>query len=321
MKKSTNLGLFFGFAAGLLWSFTFLAPKISGKFSSTEILLGRYISFFIISLFFFSLRKIYLFFKENPSFLKEALIITIVGFSGYYFLLIEAVRLIGVPVTSFTMGMVPVTIILFSGNFKKNLKLYALPLLCIILGMLTLVLNDQSADESPKTTGEMIMGGILALASLSSWTYYALRNARFLKEHPKVKSKDWASALGILALPTVLLFLIIETGFRAKSFYIVEASTEELWLFLATSLAIGVGSSWLATICWNIAGTMISKELLGQMVVSETCFAIVLNVIYEKRFFHPAELVAVTLLSLGVALASSPSFVKKQINRWKQNQS
>lgn len=302
--KSSNLGLFFGLSAGFLWSFTFLAPKATWQFSSTEILLGRYVAFFIISLFFFPVKKIYNFFKENPRFLKQALIITTAGFSGYYFLLIEAVRLVGVPITSFTMGMVPVTMVLFSGDLRKNLKLYFLPLSCIVLGMLSLVINDILRLNSNKDLEELIWGGLIALSALASWTYYALKNSRFLLEHPQVKSKDWASALGFLALPTVVLFLIIEGIFRNKTFYLPQASTQEVWIFIATSLAIGVGSSWLATICWNLAGSLMSKELLGQMVVSETCFAILLNIIYEKRFFHTAEIVALILLSLGVALAA-----------------
>ncbi|MFA5584759.1 MAG: hypothetical protein WDA09_11145 [Bacteriovoracaceae bacterium] len=85
--SKTSVGFLFGIIAGFLWSFTFLAPKITHQFSSTEILLGRYVFFFIISLFFFSLKKVYYFLVKNPKYLREALIITNAGFSGYYFLL------------------------------------------------------------------------------------------------------------------------------------------------------------------------------------------------------------------------------------------
>ncbi len=299
--SKTSVGFLFGISAGFLWSFTFLAPKITQQFSSTEILLGRYVFFFIISLFFFSLKRVYYFLIKNPMYLREALIITISGFSGYYFLLIGAVKFIGVPFTSFTMGMVPVTMILFSGDLNKSLKTYWPSLFCIISGMV--ILLSESSESEIRTTQDKILGSILAFASLASWTYYALKNKKFLLRHPEVKNKDWASVLGFLALPTVILFLIIESTYEAKTFYLLEANPAEIGIFLASSIAIGIGSSWLATVCWNIAGTMLSPQLLGQIVVSETCFAIIINSVYEGRQLFLTEMAAMGLLLTGVVLS------------------
>lgn len=299
--NNTSIGFLFGIMAGFLWSFTFLAPKITRQFSSTEILLGRYIFFFIISLFFFSLKNIYHFLKKNPRYLKEGLIITISGFSGYYFLLIGAVKFIGVPFTSFTMGMVPVTMILFSGDTLKSVKHYWPSLLFIISGMAILLF--ESSDTEVRTTQDKIIGVALAFTSLASWTFYALRNKNFLLRHPEVKNKEWASIMGFLALPTVILFLLIESTYEAKTFYILDAKSTEIWVFLASSIAIGIGSSWLATICWNIAETLLKPQLLGQIVVSETCFAIMINSLYEGRHLFLTEIIAMLLLLTGVVFA------------------
>lgn len=303
--KSKNLGLFFGLSAGFLWSFTFLAPKISYQFTSTEILLGRYLIFFMISLAIFPLPKLIRFFKNHPSFLKEALITSTLGFSSYYFILVESVRLVGVPFPSFTMGLVPVTMILLAGNFRRNLKLYRTTLICVFLGMLTLAVKDISEiNYAEKDLLDVMTGIALAFLALASWTYYALRNVKFLSDHPYLKSKDWSSILGLFALPTTLICLMIESLFRSQSLYIFQASSQEIGTFVACALAIGIGSSWLATYCWNIAGSILTKEMLGQMVVSETCFAVILNVLYEKRMPYPAELIALLLLSTGVAFAA-----------------
>lgn len=299
--SKTSVGFFFGIIAGFLWSFTFLAPKITHQFSSTEILLGRYVFFFIISLFFFSLKKVYFFLVKNPKYLREALIITIAGFSGYYFLLIGAVKFIGVPFTSFTMGMVPVTMILFSGDMLKSMRKYWPSLLCIISGMVILLL--ESSESEIRTIQDKTLGAALAFASLASWTFYALRNKQFLLQHPEVKNKEWASLLGFLALPTVILFLIIENTYEAKTFYLFQANPREIGIFLASSIAIGIGSSWLATVCWNIAGTLLSPQLLGQIVVSETCFAIIINAVYEERQLFLTEMSAMGLLLTGVVMS------------------
>src|SRR5690606_12337549 len=115
--------------------------------------------------------------------------------------------------------------------------------------------------------------------------------------------KEWASIMGFLALPTVILFLLIESTYEAKTFYILDAKSTEIWVFLASSIAIGIGSSWLATICWNIAGTLLKPQLLGQIVVSETCFAIMINSLYEGRHLFLTEIIAMLLLLTGVVFA------------------
>lgn len=303
--KNQNLGLFFGLSAGFLWSFTFLVPKVLGNFSSTEILLARYIVFCFISLCFFPLPRFIAFFKKNPSLLKEAIITTLVGFSGYYFILVESIQLIGVPLPSFIVGLVPVTMILFSGNLQKNIKDYRLTLICVLLGMLFLAGKDLSqVNLQTKSVLDVILGLALALTALTSWTYFALRNVNFLTSHPSISSKDWSSILGILTLPITLILLLIESAVRPKSFYLLEASTNEIWLFIICIIVIGGGASWIAMYCWNMAGARLSKEMLGQMLVCETSFAVILNVLLENRMIYVSELAAIVLLSAGVMFAS-----------------
>lgn len=303
--KNQNLGLFFGLSAGFLWSFTFLVPKVLGKFSSTEILLSRYIVFCLISLCLFPLPKLFTVFKNNPSFLKEAIITTILGFTGYYFILVESILLIGVPIPSFIMGLVPVAMILSSGNLKKNIKSYRLTLICVILGMIFLTGKDLSVmNFQSKSIFHVVTGIGLAFTALASWSYFALRNVHFLSKHPEISSKDWSSILGVLTLPITLLFLLIESAFRSKSFYILEAPSSEVWFFIACIILLGGGASWVAMVCWNKAGSYLSKEMLGLMIVSETSFAVILNVFLEKRMIYLSEFAAIALLSAGVLFAS-----------------
>lgn len=303
--KNQNIGLIFGLSAGFLWSFTFLVPKVLGNFSSTEILLARYVVFCFISLCFFPLPKLLSFFKKNPVLLKEAIITTIIGFSGYYFILVEAIHLIGVPLPSFIVGLVPVTMILFSGNLKANIKNYRLTLICVLLGMIFLAGKDLSQmNLEGKGILHIVFGLGLAFLALTSWTQFALRNVTFLKRHPEVSSKDWSSILGILTLPITLLLVLVESAVRPQKFYLLEASSSEIWIFIACIILIGGGASWIAMYCWNIASSRLSKEMLGQMLVCETSFAVILNVLLENRMIYISEVAAIVFLSAGVMFAA-----------------
>ena len=303
--KNQNLGLFFGLSAGFLWSFTFLVPKVLSHFSSTEILLARYFVFCLISLCLYPLPKLVTFFKKNPSLLKEAIITTIVGFSGFYFILVESIRLIGVPLPSFILGLVPVTMILFSGKLQENIKSYRLTLICVFLGMLFLAGKDLSEmNLQSKSIYHVLLGLGLAFTALASWTHFALRNVNFLGNHPEISSKDWSSILGVLTLPITLFFILIESAVRPQTFYILEAPSSEIWFFILCIILVGAGASWVAMFCWNKAGSHLSKEMLGQMLVCETSFAVILNVLLEKRMIFLSEFAAIVLLSAGVLFAS-----------------
>jgi drug/metabolite transporter (DMT)-like permease len=65
-------------------------------------------------------------------------------------------------------------------------------------------------------------------------------------------------------------------------------------------LATGAGSAWLATILWNVASQRLSASLCGQLIVSETLFALAYSFAWDGRWPAPAQWAAVVLFTLGI---------------------
>ena len=65
-------------------------------------------------------------------------------------------------------------------------------------------------------------------------------------------------------------------------------------------LGIGFGSSWLATILWNIASQRLSASLCGQLIVSETLFALLYSFMWDKRWPTITQWTAAALFTAGI---------------------
>ncbi|HNZ92301.1 MAG TPA: EamA/RhaT family transporter, partial [Acidovorax sp.] len=77
-------------------------------------------------------------------------------------------------------------------------------------------------------------------------------------------------------------------------------ATPGIAFFLLLCLAIGFGSSWLATILWNLASQRLSASLCGQLIVSETLFALVYSFAWDGHWPAPAQWAASVLFTLGI---------------------
>jgi drug/metabolite transporter (DMT)-like permease len=64
--------------------------------------------------------------------------------------------------------------------------------------------------------------------------------------------------------------------------------------------ATGLGSAWLATILWNIASQRLSASLCGQLIVSETLFALFYSFAWDGQWPSPAQAAACVLFTLGI---------------------
>jgi drug/metabolite transporter (DMT)-like permease len=140
-----------------------------------------------------------------------------------------------------------------------------------------------------------VRGLLFALVSLACWTAFALLNAAWLKRHDEVRVTDWANWLG-LATGAGALVLWLAAGSSAASL----PSRPHAGLFVAVALGTGAGSAWLATILWNVASRRLSASLCGQLIVSETLFALAYSFAWDGRWPAPAEWAAVVLFTLGI---------------------
>lgn len=75
------------------------------------------------------------------------------------------------------------------------------------------------------------------------------------------------------------------------------------WLGLfAMAVATGIGSAWISAWLWNIASRLLPMALAGQLIVSETLFALLYAFLLDGRWPQAHEAAAIALVIAGVML-------------------
>jgi drug/metabolite transporter (DMT)-like permease len=218
---------------------------------------------------------------------------SVLGFTGYYLLLVLAIRDAGTEVPSLVIGTIPIWVMLLGKPGHLRWAALAPGILLTAAGLGLMTFSPQAGSGA---VGPHYWRGILwACASLASWTAFALLNARWLKKHPEVSATDWANWLG-LATGAGALVLWAAAG----SDWQAMRARPDAPLFLALVLATGAGSAWLATILWNVASQRLSASLAGQLIVSETLFALAYSFAWDGRWPAPAQWAAAALFTLGI---------------------
>ena len=136
---------------------------------------------------------------------------------------------------------------------------------------------------------------LFVAGSLVCWTVFAILNSAWLKRHPEVNATDWANWLGVA------------TGLGALGMWLVAGSDAGMLAarpdrvtFVLLCVVAGVGSTWLATILWNMASQRLSASLCGQLIVSETIFALLYSFAWDGRWPTLVQLTACVLFTLGI---------------------
>ena len=223
-----------------------------------------------------------------------ALGLSVLGFSGYYLLLAFGIVAAGTEVPSLIIGTIPVWMMLLGR--PAGLRMRAL-LPGLVLTGAGIALMIWGAWSTQHREGGVHFGwGIaLALGAMVSWTIYGLLNAKWLQRHTELNATDWANWLGIsTGLGALLLWLVAGSDMAT-----LKAQPDGM-LFVWIALAGGFGSSWLATILWNIASQRLSASLCGQLIVSETLFALLYSFVWDGRWPQATEWVAALLFVLGI---------------------
>ncbi len=298
-------GILAGLLAGAFWGFSFLTPKILFNFLPIEISLGRYFFFALASFIFilFNIKHL----KGWQTFKSHlmAFFLSLCGYSVYYVLLTTSVQKSGITVSSLIIGLLPLTIALASRE-KANFKIrFRFSLLLIFVGIMLLNLDFFTANFWMEGK-DYFWGVILAFIALIVWTAFAVINSSYLKKNPKISSRGWASLLGIYSFITMtLIIFILDPDFSLQNLVI----RENFYLYIGWMVLAGLGSSWLATWLWNIASSRLPTSLTGQLIVSETVFALLYGFIYHKSLPQGLEAFSILILISGVWLGAS-SFKK-----------
>ena len=284
-------GIVAGLVAGALWGLVFVAPRMVTGFGSVDLTAGRFVAYGAVAATVCALGRRPL---PTASQAVAALAMSILGFTGYYLLLVLAIRDAGTEVPTLIIGTIPIWVMLLGkpGDLRWAALVPGIVLTAAGLALMTLAPQANATTAPAPHFGR---GLLFACASLACWTAFALLNAAWLKRHAEVRVTDWANWLG-LATGAGAIVLWLAAGSDAAQL----RAQPDLGLFVVLALATGAGSAWLATILWNVASRRLSASLCGQLIVSETLFALAYSFAWDGRWPTPAQWGAVVLFTLGI---------------------
>ena len=266
--------------------------------SAVDLTAGRFVSFGAVSALamLLALRT-----RRLPN-LQQAMAavgMSVLGFTGYYLLLVLAIQDAGTEVPTLIIGTIPLWMMLLGKppglTWKVLAPGIALTATGLALMMLVNIHGDTLAQGTGATDANYWRGIGYALAAMLSWTVFGLMNSTWLKRHTDVNATDWANWLGVATgIGAVLLWFA--TGSDVKVLLALDHSA-----YIATiCIVTGIGSAWLATILWNVASQRLSASLCGQLIVSETVFALVYSYAWDAQWPGALAVTACILFILGI---------------------
>ena len=302
-------GLLYALLAGLMWGLIFVGPLIVPEYPAVLQSMGRYLALGLIALPLAWLGRARLRQLAAKDWLT-ALALTMMGNLIYYLCLASAIQRTGAPVSTMIIGTLPVVIPVFANLLYSHrdgriawrrlapaLALIGIGLLCVNIAEL----NQEQPDFSAWRYGS---GIALALISVVCWAWYALRNARWLRENPDKHPMMWATAQALVTLPVSLL------GYVAACFWL-QGPTPSFALpfgprpavFLGLMAALAVLCSWVGALCWNAASHRPPTVILGPLIVFETLAGLLYTFILRQEIPPLLTLSGIMLLVIGVVSA------------------
>lgn len=301
-------GIIFAIISGFLWGLIFVGPLLIPEYPSVLQASGRYIAFGVISLLL-SWHDRKRLSALLPQDWLEAVKLVLAGHLLYYTCLASAIQRIGAPISTAIFGLLPIIMTIITHiipSNKQNLdqKLsndtVVMSVLVIGAGLLCVNIAEFKSIYCTYNIWEYLSGIVLALISVISWSWYALRNAYWLQMHPNDKPITWANAQGIVTLPLscfIYCIICIYLNCFQKTFILPFGPRPNLFIFLM--ILIGFCCSWLGTFCWNEASQRLPTTLMGPLVVFETIAGIIYAFIYRKSWPSLLILIGIFLLISG----------------------
>ena len=291
-------GIVAGPAAGALWGLVFIAPSLAGGLTAIDLVGGRFLFYALMSLVVMAFSSGARRLPTLPQ-AGAALGMSVLGFSGYYLLLVLAIRDVGVEVPSLIIGTIPVWVMLL-GKPQGLLWRGLVPgLLLTIAGVV--LMGQASLSQTEAFTGLATVGwtywrGLgFAVLAMVSWTVFALLNSAWLRKHSEVRATDWTNWLGVgSGLVGMVVWGVMGTDLN------VLLAQEGIAQAAIVCIAAGAGSAWFATVLWNIASRHLSASLCGQLIVSETLFALLYAFVWTGHWPLTTQVVASVVFVMGI---------------------
>ena len=288
------MGILAGLAAGARWGLVFIAPRIVPCLSSVDLLAGRFLSYGALSfaLLVVFQRSVWPTWSQAGS----AVGLSLLGFTGYYLLLVLAIRDAGTAVPSLIIGTIPIWMMLLGKPAGLRWAALLPGLALTALGLALMMRAEHGATSLTNDSPAYFYRGVaFALASMVSWTAFGLLNAAWLKKHPHISATTWANWLGVATGSGALLWWLF-AGTDANMLLAQQNRAQAAIICIVT----GIGSAWLATLLWNIASQRLSASLCGQLIVSETLFALFYSFWWDGQWPTQLQTLACVLFAAGI---------------------
>ena len=302
-------GVLYALLAGLMWGLIFVGPLIVPEYPAVLQSMGRYLALGLIALPIAWLGRVRLRQLGRKDWVT-ALTLTMMGNLIYYVCLASAIQRTGAPVSTMIIGTLPVVIPVFANLLYSQrdgkLSWWRLSPALVLIGIGLLCVNISELNQGlPDFSGWRYGSGIaLALVSVVCWAWYALRNARWLRENPDKHPMMWATAQALVTLPVSLF------GYIAACLWL-NGQTPDFALpfgprpavFIGLMIAIAVLCSWVGALCWNVASQKLPTVILGPLIVFETLAGLLYTFILRQEFPPLLTVSGITLLMVGVVIA------------------
>ncbi|HAU5678854.1 TPA: DMT family transporter [Citrobacter freundii] len=302
-------GVLYALLAGLMWGLIFVGPLIVPEYPAVLQSMGRYLALGLIALPIAWLGRVRLRQLARKDWIT-ALALTMMGNLIYYVCLASAIQRTGAPVSTMIIGTLPVVIPVFANLLYSQrdgkLSWWRLAPALVLIGIGLLCVNISELNQGlPNFSGWRYGSGIvLALVSVVCWAWYALRNARWLRENPDKHPMMWATAQALVTLPVSLL------GYIAACLWL-HGQTPDFALpfgprpgvFIGLMIAIAVLCSWVGALCWNVASQKLPTVILGPLIVFETLAGLLYTFILRQEFPPLLTVSGIALLVIGVVIA------------------
>lgn len=302
-------GVLYALLAGLMWGLIFVGPLIVPEYPAVLQSMGRYLALGLIALPLAWLGRGRLR-QLVPKDWLTALALTMMGNLIYYVCLASAIQRTGAPVSTMIIGTLPVVIPVFANLLYSHrdgrLSWLRLAPALVLIGIGLLCVNIAELNQGlPDFSGWRYGSGIaLALVSVVCWAWYALRNARWLRENPDKHPMMWATAQALVTLPVSLL------GYLVACFWLHGQMPDFALpfgprpaVFVGLMVAIAVLCSWVGALCWNIASQRLPTVILGPLIVFETLAGLLYTFILRQSLPPVLTLSGIALLVIGVVMA------------------
>lgn len=299
-------GVGFALTAGLMWGLVFVAPLMLPEYPAALQSVARYLAFGLLCLPLAWLDRTDLKQLTRADWL-EALKLAAVGNLLYYLLLASSIQRTGGPLSTMFIGTLPVVIAIVANrrNAQRDGRLPwrrlwpSLVLIGLGIALVNQVeLEALMSQDQPDLLG-YAWGAVLALGAVACWTWYPLRNADWLRNHPGRNPRAWATAQGLATLPLALTGYVLVWGSMAVAgdgFPMPLGPRPGFFVFLMVS--VGLLASWLGTLCWNEASQRMPTAVVGQLIVFEMLAALTYAFIWKEQWPD-----ALTLTGIGLVLA------------------